>query len=167
MAMGNEIVLTPSRGVRVEGIVSGTPKPGTVMQIQAGTSPVTGRFTWEAYNRAADAYRPQGPIAILDMDAEQGKLATDAYVSGTRGFLFIPWPGCELNCLLKDITGTGTGDEATVGINLTVDDGTGKLIKTAGSTEAPATLQVEPFIALEAEADVAADALIHVMFTGY
>ena len=80
MARGNEIVLTSPYGRKMEGIIDGTPKPGTIMQIKAATAAVGGRLTWEVYNRDATGNRPQGPIAVLDIDHLQGRTADDAYV---------------------------------------------------------------------------------------
>lgn len=142
-----------------EGIVSGTPKPGTIVQVKAATEPVNGRFTWEVYNRDADGNRPQGPFAILTEDIWQGKTISDAYVTGTRCRLFFPHPGDELLLLLKNIA--GTSDTFAIGDILIVDDATGKGIATTGSPE------TEPFIVLETVAAITADTLAHVMYTGY
>ena len=159
MAQGNEIVVTAEpRGQFLEGIVSGTPKPGTVMQVAAATEPQSGRFTWEVYN--ADADGNQRIIAVLLPDALQGKTATDAYVTGSRCFLYCPLPGELLNMLLQDVA--GTGDTYAIGDIFIVDDGTGKLIATTGSPEA------EPFVLMETiSTPLAADALELCMFTGY
>ncbi|MFA5056513.1 MAG: hypothetical protein WC485_00230 [Opitutaceae bacterium] len=160
MAKGNEIVLSANpKGVYLEGIVSGTPKPGTVMQIKAATAAVGGRHTWEVFN--ADADGNQRLIAVLLPDNLQGKTATDAYVDGDRCFLYCPIAGEELNMLVA-AAGTGTGDALAIGALLIVNDGDGILIATASTPES------EPFIALEAVADlVAAGSLVHCMYTGH
>jgi hypothetical protein len=161
MAKGNGIIVSANpRGVFLEGLISGTPKPGTVMQISAATEPVGGRYQWEAYNPDADGN--QRIIAVLLPDELQGKTAADAYVTGTRGFLYCPVPGEELNMLVKDVA--GTGENFAIGDLFIVDDGTGKLVDTTGTPEA------EPFICLEtiaAATAIAADHLVHCMFTGY
>lgn len=158
MASGNEIIVSANpRGVFLEGIVDGTPKPGTIMQIKAATAAVNGRFTWEVFDAGADG--DQRLIAVLLPDSLQGKTASDAYVDGDRCFLYVPAPGEELNVLVADIS--GTGDDWAIGDLLIVDDGTGKLIATTGSPES------EPFIGLEAVTDPTADHLLHVMYTGY
>ncbi len=163
MAKGNEIIVTsPERGVRLEGFVSGTPKPGTVMQIVGGTAPVAGRFTWEVYD--ADSDGDQRIIAVLLPDHLQGKTATDAYASGDRCYLYCPIMGEQLNMLIADVSGTGTAgsENKAIGDLLMVDDGTGKLIDTTGSPES------EPFILLEVQAEpISADALLWCMYTGY
>lgn len=159
MAKGNGILVNlEPRGVFHEGYVSGTPKPGTVMQIQAGTAmDGTGRFTWEAFNAAADG--DQRLIAVLLEDKLQGKLSTDAYADGDRCRLYCPLPGEELNMLIADIS--GTADDHTVGEIMMVDDGTGKLIVTTGTPES------EPFQLLEALTDPTTDQLGWCIFTGY
>jgi hypothetical protein len=157
MARGNEIIVSANpRGVFLEGIVSGTPKPGTCMQIKAATEMVNGRFTYEAYNRDADGNRY--PIIVLLPDNLRGKLATEAYADGDRGFFYCPLPGEELNVLKLDVS--GTADDFAIGQQLIVDDGTGKVLGTTGSPEA------EPFICLETITDPTTDQLVHVMFTG-
>lgn len=153
--LGNEIILSSNpRGVFLEGTVDGTPKPGTVMQIKAATAAVGGRFTWEAYNQTADGNR--GLIAVLNRDYFQAKAATAAYADGDRCSIYIPAPGEELNMLCED-------QDAAIAISdrFIVDDGTGLLLATTGTPES------EPFIALEALADPAADQLCWTMFTGF
>lgn len=158
MARGNEIVLT-AKGRFMEGIIEGTPKPGTIMQLKAGAALVGGRPTYQVYN--ADASGDRRPILVLDRDWGQGKTADDAYVTGTRGFLYAPAMGDELNVRVT-VAGTGTGDAITIGDRFIVEDGTGLLIATTGTPES------EPFESMEDEDDVTADGtLIHVVYTGY
>ena len=48
MAKGNEIIVSSEpRGRFEECIVSGTPKPGTVIDIKPTVAAVSGRFTYE------------------------------------------------------------------------------------------------------------------------
>lgn len=159
MAVSNTaIILTAEpRGIFKEGIVSGTPKPGTVMQITAATEPVGGKHTWEVYN--ADFTGARRIIAVLLEDSLQGKTVTDAYVSGDQCFLYCPIPGDELNMLLHNVV--GTSDAFAIGDLLRVADGTGKLVSSVGTVEA------EPFVVMETVAAITADTLCHVMFTGY
>lgn len=157
MARGNEIIVTADpKGTFLEGIVSGTPKPGTVMEISSFTM-VGGHFTWRIYQPGTDGLRRV--IAVLLPDHLQGQLATSAYVDGTRCFMYVPIAGEELNMLLADIA--GTADDHTAGETLIVDTGTGKLIATTGSP------QSEPFRLLETITDPTADQLVHCMYTGY
>jgi len=161
MALGNNIIISSDpKGVFLEGIISGTPKPGTVMQVKAATEKTSGRFTWEVYNPDADGN--QRLIAVLLPDSLRGVAATTAYTTGTRCFLYCPAAGEELNMLVKSIS--GTSDSWAIGDLLIVDDGTGKLIATTGSPES------EPFIMLETVAeltDTGADTLRHCMYTGH
>jgi hypothetical protein len=156
MAKGNEIVVISNpKGMFLEGIVYGAPKPGTLMEVKAGVAPITGRQTWQAYSGTTG--KP-ALVAVLMQDYLQGKLATDAYVSGSRCFLYCPIAGEELNVLVKDIT--GTGDDVTIGEQFMIDSGTGKLVINSNGT-------MVPFIALEAVTDPVADTLCWCMYTGH
>lgn len=158
MSSHNVIVLTPApMGRFLEGIVSGTPKPGTQMQIKAATEPVNGKHTWEVFNGAADGERAL--VAILLENYFLGKGPTDAYADGEQCRLFIPLPGDELQVLLQNQS--GTADAFTIGQKLIVDDGTGKFLATTGSPES------EPFQVMETKAALTADALCHVICTGH
>ena len=97
-------------------------------------------------------------VIVLLPDALQGALYSTAYVSGARGFLYVPRPGEELNMRVADIS--GTADDHAIGDLLMIDNGTGLLIVTTGSPEA------EPFICLEAATDPTAEALLLCQFTG-
>lgn len=169
MAKGNEIIVTANpKGHFEECTVSGTPKPGTVMELKTGVSSVGGRWTYEPAGTTANVSTSQGmaadgnrlPIAVLCPDSLQGKLATDAYASGDRGFLYYPIMGEELNMILLDESGTGDTQDFIPGSKLIVDDGTGKLIQSASTPEA------EPFICLETVTDLAADYLAWCKYTG-
>ena len=71
--------------------------------------------------------------------------------------VYFPLPGDELNVLKLDVD--GTGDDFTIGQQLMVDDGTGKVLLATGTVS-------RPFIALEAVTDPTADQLVHCQFTG-
>ena len=159
MALGNAIILTGEpKGRFFEGIISGTPKPGTIMQIDVSEGLGTdGRATWEAYNADADGNRRM--LAVLLEDDLRGRDELTAYADGDRGRLYVPLPGDELNLLFNNVA--GTADDVVFGDLLIVDDGTGKLNVTTGSPES------EPFQAMEAYTDPTADQLIHVLCTGY
>ena len=161
MAKGNRIVVSADeKGVWIEGIVSGTPKPGTAMQIKAATEPVGGRFTWEAYDQSWDAQ--VALVAILDGDWKQGKTATDAYVSGERCRLYCPAMGEELNCIIENVA--GTADDYAIGDRLEINDGSGKLQDASTGTTHNYMM---PFVCLETITDPTADYLAHVMYTGH
>ena len=121
---GSKILLKGDLERMIEGVISGTPKPGTIMQLQASTAEVGGRLTYEVYNPSA-VTDPRQVLVLLE-DSLQGKLYSDAYVSGTRGFLYPVRAGDELNMLTKDVS--GTGDTHTIGDRLAGDPGTGKLV---------------------------------------
>ncbi len=163
MAKGTAIIVSNQpRGVFIEGWITGTPKPGTCMEIDISEAAVGGRFTWEAYGASSGAIGSDGDrqlIAVLLPDDLIGQLATTAYATGERGFMYCPVAGEEINIIVEDVG--GTGDDIAVGDKFLVDDGTGKLILTTGTPES------EPFIALEAATDPQADTLLHCMYTGY
>lgn len=156
MASGNKIIVdSDPRGKRLEGTISGTPKPGTMMEIVA-TALVNGRPTYRVYQPGTDG--EQRPCIICLEDAHNGQLATTAYATGDHGFFYIPLPGEEMNILVADVS--GTGDDHAIGDVMIPDTGTGLFIVTTGSPE------MEPFILLEAATDPAADALMCAMYTG-
>ena len=69
--LGSSIILTSEpRGQFIEGFVSGTPKPGTCMQVKANTAKVGGRFTYEVYQPGTDG--EQRAVLILLEDSLQG-----------------------------------------------------------------------------------------------
>lgn len=164
MSLDNTAIVLSSepKGKWIEGIISGTPKPGTCVQLTPGQTPPTPngsavRWTYRVWTGdAADGERDE--VMVLDADWLQGKTETDAYVDGDVCFIYIPGPGDELKVLKGDAA--GTGDDVTVGMKMIIDSGTGKVIPTTGSPE------MEPFKALEALTDPTEDQLIHVRYTG-
>lgn len=146
------------RGVRHEGILNGTPKPGTCMQIDAAVEPVNGALQWEVYQPGTDGHRRL--VAVLEEDSNQGRSTTTAYVSGDRAMIYCPMAGDRLNMLVANIA--GTGDTFAIGDLFIIDTGTGKLIATTGSPEA------EPFQCIETEGTaLTADTLVECFYTGY
>jgi hypothetical protein len=173
---GNAILITEDpRGRFKEGVVDGTPKPGSIMQLLAGTSvDDNGHHTWGVYDRSADGDNPAGPLAVL---LEKGEGVAPFTITGSSGSrtrtndggsafeagdlcrLYCPLPGDELNVLWAT-SGTSTGDALTVGQIGMPEDGTGLIIDTTG-------VECEPVIAMEALSDtVAAGTLTWVMFAG-
>ena len=166
MAFGQSIVLSGDPGTRFEeGIISGTPKPGTCMTIK-NAAKVGTRYTWEAFNAGG---RDGGfqIIAVLREDDLSGVINSTAYVSGTRGFLYIPRAGDKLNMLVADLTGTASASELyEIGELFTPQDLTGKLLPSNLATN-PVR---KPFAALEAtvlSSAYTADTLTAMMFTGF
>lgn len=165
MAKGNEIIVSvPPKGTFKEVVVVGTPLPGTIMTPVPGTAiDANGAISMEPAGASAGIMSADGdniPIWVLDADWNQGKTASDAYATGTRGMVYSPAPGEELNVLFQNQS--GTGDDVIAGTTLLmVDDGTGKVLPTADTPES------EPFLALETVTDPTADQLIHVQYTGH
>ena len=168
MARGNEILVSANpKGFYEECVISGTPKPGTVMELKKATAVIGGRWTFEPAGTTAAVGANLGmaadgdrlAIAVLLPDQLQGKIATDAYADGDRGFLYYPVSGEELNMLLENQS--GTADDFIIGSKLIVDDGTGKLLISASTVES------EPFMCLEAITDMAADTLAWCKYTGH
>lgn len=152
---GNEIIVSANpQGKFLEGTISGTPKPGTCMELVPATGLVGGRFTYRAVTRADGA---KGPIYILLPDMLQGKMATDAYVSGTRGFLYAPIMGEDLNMLVADVA--GTADDVAIGDLFGVAQTSGKLKANSGFASAP-------FQANEVITDPTADYFLWVTYLG-
>jgi hypothetical protein len=168
MAKGNGIIVSAQpRGVFKEGYIVGTPKPGTCVVLVPGqTAPDdTGRWNYEPAGTTAasgtigmSADGDRIPVGVLLEDALQGKLATDAYVTGDRCRIYFPLPGEDLNVLYQNQS--GTADDVAIGQPLIIDDGTGKVLISASTPES------EPFIALEVVTDPTADQLIWVEATG-
>lgn len=159
MSYGNKVIVTPDpRGVRLEGKISGTPAPGTVMEVVPATAlDGTGRATFRVFQRGSDGQRT--PIIVAIPNPFNGQQCSDAYANNDHGFFYCPRMGDELNMLIADVA--GTGDTHAVGDFMIVKSGTGKLIVTTG------TPQSEPFMLLEAEAAPTADTYLLAMYTGY
>lgn len=163
---GTKIVVTENpRGYFKECIVSGTPKPGTVMELDPTTAHVGGVFTWQAYGtdaasggRGVAADGDRKVVAVLVEKYWEGKMYSDAYASGDRGRLYFPLPGDELNMILENQS--GTGEDFAIGDELMVDDGTGKLLECDSDAEA------HPFTCLETQSALTADAWCWTQFNG-
>ena len=159
------IVSSHPRGVFEECTIVGTPKPGTVMELDDGVSAVGNVFSWAAYGTDAasggnnvtnDGDRKI--IAILLEKKHEGGDYNTAYAAGDRGYLYFPLMGETFNMILENQA--GTGDAFTIGQELMVDDGTGKLLACDTNAEA------HPFMCLETVSALTADAHAWVMFTG-
>lgn len=155
MAKGNKIVISanPDPARFRECIVSGTPKPGTVMQLKASTAFVGGRPTYEARSLTAGS---KGANAVLLPNTLEGQLSTTAYADGARGFLYFPQAGDELNMLLEDVS--GTADTVAIGDRFGVNNN-GKLKRDSSYTSTP-------YQAIEALSALTADALVACVYNG-
>lgn len=146
-----------------ECVISGTPSPGTVMELVPSTAAQGGRFTYRACTRNDGA---KGGIAVLLEDGLQGKTVDDAYVSGTRGFLYWPVAGEELNMLLRDPVGTGTTNSTNIGDLLEVDGATG-MLQAVGSGGPTGAHVSSPFMLLEhLGVDLTENTLVRVKYLG-
>ena len=166
MAKGNAIIVTADPcGVFKEGVIDATPNPGFIMELKPAVAPVSGRHTWRARSTTAGS---KGGIWVLLGDKDQGKLSVgaiasfgmpavgDAYVSGTRGFLYAPLMGDELNLVVKDVA--GTADDVAIG-DLFGVNATGSITANAAYTSAP-------FQAMEVVTDPTANYLMWVLYLG-
>lgn len=142
------LVSSPFRGVIEHVYITGTPKPGTCMEIKPSTEPVGGIFNYQAYGVQAassgqyvTADGDRKCIAVLLEKDQEGGIYSAAYVAGDMGRIYFPLPGEQLNMLLEDVS--GTGDTFVIGEELMVDNGTGKLLTADSDAEA------HPFTLLE------------------
>lgn len=165
--MGTKIVVTSPNGRSLEGIISGTPKPGVWMQIKPSVAPINGRFTWEPAGTSGNVGDGSPRLlALLDIDAYQGKTYDDAYVSGTRCFLWCPLPGDEVNVRKADISGTGsTLEDLNIGEKMLIVDGTG--FSSPSAVGLVASPVVYPMTTLETVTDQPAEQLVHVMINHF
>lgn len=156
---GSVILLASNpRGLFLEGIMYGTPYPGTLMTVKSATEPVGTKYTWEPYNTDGNGVR--NLIAVL-LEPFHGASYSTIYTSGERCRMYVPIAGEEMNVLVS-AAGTGTGDSIAIGDMLIAVDGTGVLIATTGTVES------EPFMSLETATDVvAAGTLLHCIYTGH
>lgn len=163
MAFGNEIIIVSEpKGTFIEGIISGTPKPGTCMEVTPSTSAVSGDFTYRVSSMANGRKRL---VMVLLNDALQGRLATDAYTTGTRGQMYCPLPGEDLNMLVKKESGTGTLGEENIGDLLQITS-TGLLEAETGSKVA-GTEYYTPFTLMEhGSTAFSGDTLMRCRFNG-
>ena len=174
--VGNEIIVNPGiagpRGRLETGIISGTDKPGTCMQLKAATAAVNGNFTFEAFNQNFDG--DAAPVIVLLEDSDRGKIYSDAYVTGTLCKLYWPVVGDELNMLVDASLGA-----IAIGDKFQIDDSTGQLVAATAyvadyatpglDTEAEVIVAVNllknkpalTFQALEAVSDPSADVWVH------
>jgi hypothetical protein len=128
------------------------------MTVKAAVEPVNGRFSYEPYNRSADAIK--APVLVLLEDELQGYGLNVAYVSGTRGMLYFPQVGDMLQMLVANVS--GTGEAFPIGTELMIDDGTGLLIALTGTPE------MKSFQSMETMAGgITADTYLLCMYTGH
>jgi len=123
-----------------------TLKPGMGVQLNSSGELVLGCG-------AADGERSL--VMIVKEDNLLGKTVSDTYAAGSVCRVYVPQPGDELLLLVSD-----TADAVVVGDKYINDVSTGEWIETTG------TVEMEPFVALEAGGTLAADALLLAKFSG-
>lgn len=157
MSKGNTIVVASNpRGMFLEGKINDTSKPGTLMQIRA-TALVNSEPVWEAASIGTDG--APALIAVLREDYLQGKTVTDAYVAGTRCFIYCPVAGEDINVLVGE--GAGTANTFAIGDKFMLDSDAGVLIPSSGS---PVSV---PFVCMEVVTQVAGSNLTWCKCTGH
>ena len=156
---GTRVLITGEpKGRFIEGIVSGTPSPGTLMEVVAATEPVQGDYTWQVYQPGTDG--EQRLMAVL-LERGEGYNYETAYTTAYKCFLYIPLPGDEINMLVR-AAGTATSDSQAIGDIYIADTGTGLLVATTGTPES------ECFVCMETVSDVVTGGtMVHCMFTGF
>lgn len=154
---GTEIIVSSDpKGVFGECIISGTPKPGVLMEMTTAAL-ISGRPTMQVAQRASGA---KGPVCILLPDRLQGQLHSTAYVTGARGFVYWPVAGEDLNLLLGDVAGTGCVEDTAVADLFGVETLTGKILANSAFGSAP-------FQAMEARHGfITADSWLFVKYIG-
>jgi len=160
------VIASPMRGVVEHCYITGTPKPGTCMEIKPATEPVGGVFNYQAYGTqaasggkfvGADGNR-KAVAVLLEKDQEAG-IYSDAYAAGDLGRVYYPVMGEWLNVLFANVA--GTSDTLAIGDEFMIDDGTGKLMAVDSDAEA------HPFTCLETVATaLTADTMIWCRFNG-
>lgn len=165
---GAEIVCCTKDNNRViNGIITDTSKPGTMMELKPSTEPVGGLHSYRAYQPGTGDGSPK-ELLILDLDSLQGGTASTAYVAGTVCKLYALLPGDRVNVRKADISGTGSPTEADViGDRLLIVDGTGKVANTAVGVEHAKS--VRPFVLLEtlSQGDQQAESLVYCRVSGF
>lgn len=153
------------RGVFEHVYITGTPKPGTCMEIKPSTAPIGNVFNYAVYGTQAHSSGhyvendgDRKAVAILLEKDDEAKIYSDAYVAGDMGKIYWPVMGEWFNMLVEDVS--GTGDDFIIGEELMIDNGTGKLLT------ADSDAQAHPFTSLEAVTDPAADHWMWCRFNG-
>jgi hypothetical protein len=150
---GNEILLTPdAKGAYVEGVISGTPLPGSLMEVVPGQARIGTQLTYRAFSGVSGG-QSQGFILLPDQLLGAGPLT--AYADGSRCRMYVPLPGDELNVLVGQVSGTGAA--VAIGDQLEAQAGSsGAFIPQSGTG-------IGAYTAQEAIADIGSTTtLVHV-----
>lgn len=145
------------RGRKLTGVANGTIKPGMRVQIDVSEGiNANGLFTFEPFDPVGTGTignRGAAMMIVLE-DAIQGRTISDAYADDELLQVYCPVVGDELLVLLDD------GSDAVAFGDMLISRGDGTFTETTGSVES------EPFQALETVGTIAADTLVHAMYTG-
>ena len=159
------IISSPCRGIVEHCYVTGTPKPGTLMELTPETAAIGNVFDYSIYGTTAasggkfvsnDGDRKA--IAVLLEKDQECETYDDAYADGDMGRVYFPQVGELLNMLVANIE--GTSDSFAIGDEMMAEDGTGKLLACDSDAEA------HPFTVLEVVAALTADAHVWCRFNG-
>ena len=144
---GNEIIVSAfPQGKFLEGtIVGANIYPGTMMIIDPGVNPIGGRLSYIPANQTTGQARQ---LWILLPDQLQGGLYNQPYnnstlpnpVTSSRGFLYAPIMGEELNVLFAGAAGTGSANAFTIG-ELAAINNAGLGVANSGYTRPQLTVQ--------------------------
>ncbi len=167
MAKGKNIVASGDpKGVFRDVIISGTPKPGTILEMTTAAES-QGKMTYGLPARASGAkgaiavYCPdelQGAIGVgASLGAQLGHTPGDAAVSGQVGRIYFPVAGEEMNMIVASVA--GTADDVAIGALFGVEQSTGKLKADSSYTSAP-------FMATEVITDPTADYVACFLYLG-
>jgi hypothetical protein len=139
---GNEIIVSAfPQGKFIEGVIADASLPGTIMEIVPKTA-----LTWtlpggrQAYRASSATTGARREILVLRENHLEGKGPTDAYVPGTRGFLYVPAPGEDINILTAAEPGTGSVDTFKPGDLLGVNS-SGLAVPNSAYISTPFTVQ--------------------------
>lgn len=157
--IGTKILMEEQpKGRQFQGIVSGTPYPGTCMEVYPAVEPVGLNWKYRVFQpSSAGTDGMHRPIIVLLEKEDVGGAYNRAYVDGERGWFYMPAPGELLNMLVLDVS--GTADTHAIGDVMIVQNGTGKLIKTWGTPGS------EPFVCMETAAAPTADIWLLHLYT--
>ena len=130
---GTVLLMGEPKGKFLSGRVSGTPSPGTNMQIKA-TAFIGGKPVWEVAAPSGGDGKPC-LIAILVEDFDQGKGISDAYVSGTECQVYCPIAGEDM--LVRVGEGGGTSNTLAIGDLVMSDAEDGIFVPNSSGTSVP------------------------------
>ncbi len=153
MAKGNKIVVAAEpQGRMKDGIVSGTLYPGMAVEIYPAVEPINGLLTYRVCTPGTNGYPSE--VAVLVEDELQGVADTVAFTTGRNCRVYYPLFGEEINCLVKNLS--GTADTHAIGDLFEIENASGLLI----ASTAAAVGTKAPYKCIETSTALTADALL-------